>query len=228
MLTPGLQRVKRLRLAVAPAGIPPEIPMQIGRSALLALIVATSSLAQPAQAQTEAVPPGFTMERTGSAEDFDYFEGGWTTVQRRLRHRGVGSNDWEVFPGNLCATPYLAGHATVDEIYFPTLDRAGFTLRLFDAERRQWSVYWVSSATGRLDPIPVVGGFEGNRGEFYARDTVEGRAIKVRFLWTLIDRNHARWEQAFSYDDHTWETNWTADFTRAETNAVCDQGRPRR
>jgi len=28
---------------------------------------------------------------------------------------------------------------------------------------------------------------------------------------------HGRWEQAFSLDDgQTWETNWTADFTRCE------------
>jgi hypothetical protein len=194
----------------------------------LAWIIAAWTLSGAAFAQTDPVPPGFTMERTGAVTDFDYFEGGWTTVQRRLRVRGVGSDDWEIFPGNLCASPFLEGAATVDEIYFPTLSRAGLTLRLFDHERRQWAVYWVNSAIGRLDPIPVQGGFVGNRGEFYARDSIDGRAIKVRFLWTIIDRDHARWEQAFSYDDRTWETNWTADFTRADADATCAHGRPRR
>jgi hypothetical protein len=118
--------------------------------------------------------------------------------------------------------------ATVDELYFPTLDRAGLTLRTFDRERRQWSIYWVTSATGRLDPVPVVGGFNGNRGEFYAQDRVDGRAVKVRYLWLIADRNHARWEQAFSYDDRTWETNWTADFTRADPSVICEGGRPKR
>ncbi len=37
-----------------------------------------------------------------------------------------------------------------------------------------------------------------------------------------------RWEQAFSYDDRTWETNWTADFERADPDKVCDSGRPKR
>src|SRR5690348_300390 len=114
--------------------------------------VAALLFATPAAAQEERSPPGFTMERTGSAGDFAYFEGAWTTVQRRLRVRGVGSNDWEQFPGTLCMTPYLAGFATVDELYFPTRDRAGLTLRLFDSERRQWSIYFVSSVPGRLDP----------------------------------------------------------------------------
>lgn len=188
---------------------------------------ALAFLSGPAFAQ-DASPPGFTMERTGSENDFAYFDGAWTTVQHRLRTRTPGSNDWEDFPGTLCATPYLEGRATVDEIYFPTRQTAGFTLRLFDRERRQWSVYWVSSVTGRLDPIPVVGGFEGNRGEFYASDQIDGRPIKVRYLWTLIDHDHARWEQAFSFDNRTWETNWTADFTRADADALCENGQPRR
>jgi hypothetical protein len=50
----------------------------------------------------------------------------------------------------------------------------------------------------------------------------------VRFLWLISDQNHARWEQAFSYDDRTWETNWTADFTRADPARICEGGRPKR
>jgi hypothetical protein len=73
-----------------------------------------------------------------------------------------------------------------------------------------------------------VGGFNGNRGEFYAQDQVDGRPVKVRYLWLIADQNHARWEQAFSYDDRTWETNWTADFTRADPAHVCEGGRPKR
>src|SRR5262245_60330441 len=193
--------------------------------ALSAALLAGSS----ALAQTAPVPPGFTMERTGAVTDFDYFEGGWTTVQRRLRVRGVGSNDWEEFPATLCMTHYLGGAATVDELYMPTLRRAGLTLRVFDPAARQWSIYWINSALGRLDPVPVVGGFVGNRGEFYANDTVDGRPIKVRFIWTIADHDHAHWEQAISYDDRTWETNWTADFTRADASVVCDsRGRPGR
>jgi hypothetical protein len=65
-------------------------------------------------------------------------------------------------------------------------------------------------------------------GEFYGEDRDDGRPIKVRYTWTKLDRDHARWEQAFSYDDRTWETNWTADFTRADPAQACDGGRPKR
>jgi hypothetical protein len=173
-------------------------------------------------------PPGYTLERTGDKHDFDYFVGGWTTKQRRLKARGVGSSDWEEYPAVECLGLYLDGLATVDELYMPTKNRAGLTLRTFDVEKHQWSIYWVSSSTGRLDPVPTVGGFEGNRGEFYADDHEDGRPIKVRYLWNKLDQDHARWEQAFSYDDKTWETNWVADFTRADASKVCNNGRPKR
>lgn len=165
--------------------------------------------------------------RTGGVHDFDYFAGAWTTRQRRLKERGVGSSDWDEFPGRLCMTPYLGGLATVDELHFPTKGWSGLTLRAFDVEKRQWSIYWVNGKTGTVG-TPVVGGFQGNRGEFYGPDEDGGRPVTVRYTWTKVDQDHARWEQAFSYDGRTWETNWTADFTRADPAAICDSGRPRR
>src|SRR6476660_8997398 len=94
------------------------------------------------------------------------------------------------FRPTLCMTPYLEGMATVDELYMPTKGVAGLTLRTFDPQKRQWSIYWVSSATGRLDPVAVVGGFEGNHGEFYAADHDGGRPIKIRYTWDIRDHEH--------------------------------------
>jgi len=196
----------------------------------LALCAVTPGSAPSAAADNpEAIaPPGYSTTRTGNVHDFDYFAGGWTTHQRRLKARGTGSADWEEFPAILCMTLYLGGTATVDELYMSTKHLAGLTLRTFDPQKHQWSIYWVSSATGKLDPVPVVGGFDGNRGEFYAADSENGRPIKVRFTWDKIDHDHARWEQAFSYDNRTWETNWTADFERTDTARACENGQPKR
>lgn len=197
-------------------------------SAFLACVAAVA-VAMPAAAAgpVKAVPPGYTTARTGGAHDFDYFAGGWITHQRRLKKRGVGAHEWETFPATLCMREYLEGKATVDELYFPTKGWSGLTLRTFDVKKRQWSIYWVSSATGRMGP-PVAGGFHGSHGEFYGEDRDNGRPVKVRFIWDKLDHDHARWAQAFSYDDRTWETNWTADFVRADPKAVCDAGRPKR
>ena len=204
-------------------------------SACVATTVRTLSLAAlvglagvPANAASgEPTPPGYTTARSGDVHDFDYFAGGWTTEQRRLKDRGVGSGEWEEFPATLCMSLYLDGMVTVDELYFPTKSWAGLTLRTFDLEKHEWSIYWISSTSGKLD-TPVVGGFDGDHGEFYGEDHDRGRPIKVRFAWNKLDRDHARWEQAFSYDNRTWETNWTAEFTRADTAKTCEAGRPKR
>lgn len=171
------------------------------------------------------VPPGYTTARTDGPHDFDYFAGGWTTVQRRLTARSVGRNAWETFPATLCMTPYLGGLVTADEVRFPTKGWAGFTLRSYDLARRQWSIWWISSASGCLE-APVVGGFDGDRGEFYGEDDDAGRPVKVRYAWNKRDADRARWKQAFSYDGTSWETNWTADFTRADSAETCRNGRP--
>ncbi len=184
--------------------------------------------AAAADSPGELLPPGYSMTHTGDKHDFDYFVGGWAVKQKRLKTRAPGSSDWEEVPANLCMSLYLDGLATVDELYMPTKNRAGLTLRTFDVNKHQWSIYWVSSATGVLDTVPVVGGFQGNHGEFYGPDEEDHRPIKVRYTWDKIDHDHARWQQAFSFDNRTWETNWVAEFSRADAVKTCESGRPRR
>jgi hypothetical protein len=62
----------------------------------------------------------------------------------------------------------------------------------------------------------VRGGFRDGVGIFNGDDTLDGRPIKVRFKWSEITANNARWEQAFSPDGgETWEVNWVMHFSRA-------------
>jgi hypothetical protein len=62
---------------------------------------------------------------------------------------------------------------------------------------------------------PVVGRFEQGVGRFYADETLRGRPIRVRFIWSEITATTARWEQAFSPDaGASWEINWDMRFTR--------------
>ena len=82
-----------------------------------------------------------------------------------------------------------------------------------------WSIWWVNSRDGRLQP-PVHGRFDAERlGTFYGDDThdgtPDGTPVRVRYLWSRITPVSARWEQAFSVDgEQTWETNWIMDLTR--------------
>jgi hypothetical protein len=148
--------------------------------------------------------------------DFDFLVGTWDVVNRRLRKRLVGSDDWDVFPGH--ATHHFRafdGGVNVDEITFPTLGYSGLSVRLYDPGTGLWSIQWAASAPPvRLEP-PVFGRFTDGVGEFEGDDTHEGTPIRVRFRWDGITDTTARWTQAFSTDGgSTWETNWTMDFTR--------------
>jgi len=199
------------------------------RTLLPLSLTACSAASGAPTAAGPASPAGeyaYTTARTGGLHDFDFIAGAWTLQNRRLKARWVGSNDWDEFPAVDCGAVYLGGVANVDELHFPSKGWGGITFRTFDVEKRQWSIYWVNSKTGKMFP-PVVGGFEGDRGEFYGEDDDGGRPVKVRFLWIKHGPDHAHWEQAFSLDGKTWEVNWMNDLTRADPSTICDGVRPR-
>jgi hypothetical protein len=177
----------------------------------------------------EGAPAGeyaYTTALTGGLHDFDFIAGAWTLHNRRLKTRWAGSNEWDEFPAVDCGAVYLGGVVNIDELHFPTKGWGGVTFRTFDVEKRQWSIYWVNGKTGKMFP-PVVGGFDGDRGEFYGEDEDEGRPVKVRFLWIKQGPDRAHWEQAFSLDGKSWEVNWMNDLTRADPAKICDGVRPR-
>jgi hypothetical protein len=152
--------------------------------------------------------------------DFDFYTGTWDVTNRRRTDFLQDTcfleeaREWEEFPAVSRASRHFGGGANFDEIEFPTKGFDGVTLRLYDPERQEWSLYWVNSRTGTLTS-PVVGRFTEGRGEFYGDDTLEGRQVRVRFIWSDITADSARWEQAFSIDgEKTWITNWIMESTR--------------
>jgi hypothetical protein len=137
------------------------------------------------------------------ATDFDFLPGRWNVRNRRL----VGDR-WEEFDATSEAEAMLGGLGNVDHFHAPGYE--GFSLRLYDPERDLWRIWWSSTARpGRLDP-PVEGRFEHGRGRFEADDVLDGAPLRMRFDWTEITGDSARWDQAFSFDGgKTWEPNWT-------------------
>jgi len=149
----------------------------------------------------------------GRITDFDFLTGAWDVSHRRLVERWVGSDEWDEFEGTSWCESRVGGVANVEQVDCPSRGFSGLTVRVFDLAARQWSICWVNSGVGRLEP-PVVGGFDGPVGIFDGSDTDEGLSIRVRFTWTVGDTDHARWEQAFGADGAVWETNWSMAFTR--------------
>jgi len=156
-----------------------------------------------------------TASAKSSKQDFDFLAGKWSMDNRRLKCRLNNCTEWiEYKSSDENMGPVLNGIANVD-IYKTSYNQVnnapyeGMTVRLFNPKTRLWSLYWVDSNLGTMDP-PVVGSFEGNVGTFYCKDTFEGKQILVMFKWDKTDPNNPVWSQAFSEDNgHTWEMNLT-------------------
>src|SRR6202044_3467393 len=87
----------------------------------------------------------------------------------------------------------------------------GLTLRTYNPQTHQWSLYWANSKNGVMDP-PQIGEFQNGVGEFYAMDKLNGKPIIVRFIWSKTTTSSPHFEQAFSADGgKTWEINWITD-----------------
>ena len=152
-----------------------------------------------------------------AANDFDFLHGDWRVRHRKLKRRLAGCDDWAEFTGTVHARPVLDGQGNIDDNVLDAPDGryTALTVRVFDPKADTWSITWVDSRRVVLDP-PLVGHFADGVGTFFGEDEHERRPVRVRFLWTPLTPDRARWEQAFSADrGATWETNWIMEFARA-------------
>ena len=164
--------------------------------------------------------PVLQADRKPSA-DFDFLMGIWNCRHRYRVRRLANCHDWIEFDGTCAARRILDGFGNCDEsqIGLPGCPYRGMAFRTWDPGRRLWSIYWLDSRRPGHLAAPVRGRFEetraGRLGTFLGDDEFEGRPIRMRYLWSRITANSARWEQAFSLDEgNSWETNWIMDFTR--------------
>lgn len=151
--------------------------------------------------------------------DFDFLVGNWQVHHRKLKERLANNHTWNEFEGTLSMRKLMDGYANVDDNVFhaPEGTYRGVGLRSYDPKTAQWAIWWLDgrSPFGDLDP-PVKGHFVHGVGTFYADDTLRGKPVRVRFVWSNITKTTARWEQAYSADGgKTWEINWTMEFRRA-------------
>ena len=182
-------------------------------AAHLALCTAPLFL-QPVHAQTFAPQPN--VQRDGS-HDFNFEDGTWKIHLKRLQHPLTGSHTWTEFDGTTTTRKLWNGGAHIEE--FETSGASGrvegLTLRIYNRDSHQWSIYWANSKNGQLGLPAMVGEFKDGVGEFYDQEPYNGRMIYVRFIWSGITPNSAHFEQSFSDDGgKTWEVNWITDQTR--------------
>jgi hypothetical protein len=153
-----------------------------------------------------------SVERDGQ-HDFDFVFGRWKV---HLKRKTAGTDRWTESDGYAVYRPIWGGRANLNE--FVTEGASGpvegLTLRTYNPQTHQWSLYWASSREGILSAAQV-GQFTQGKGEFYSQDNSEGKSILVRYVWSKATSTSAHFEQAFSADGgQHWDVNWTSDMRR--------------
>jgi len=180
------------------------------RPAVLVRLIAVLACFAATPAFPDVLPTG------DGSRDFDFHIGTWKTHLKRLVRPLTGSTIWVEMDGTTMVRPVWGGRANLVELDAdgPGGHFRGLSLRLYNPETRTWSLNFASSSDGTLT-TPAVGQFKNGRGEFFNKETFNGRLILVRFVISDVTPTSIRFEQAFSEDDgKTWETNWVATDTR--------------
>ena len=184
-------------------------------SALAVIFLPSGAIAQQKSDTSKNTPQISNSPRDGQ-RDFDFEIGTWKTSLKRLLNPLTGSTKWVEYEGTTIVRKVWEGNANLVE-----LDVSGaagnikaLSLRLYNPESRQWSLNF-ANIKGGVMAVPTIGEFKNGRGEFYNQETLNGRAIFVRFVISDITPNSCHFEQAFSDDGgKTWEVNWIATDTR--------------
>ncbi len=154
-----------------------------------------------------------TASPTSSPHDFDFFVGKWKIHNRRLKTRLNNCTEWTDFDATV--EMHKIFRNSVGNTDYAALDGfdgkppyEGFTIRLFNPKTKLWSIYWAASNTGTMEP-PNVGSFKDGVGDFFTKDTYNGKKIIALLRWDVRDKKNVIWSQAFSADNgKTWEWNW--------------------
>jgi len=195
------------------------LPTNRSRIARIATTAALLVAAAWTTGGSPAGPPGASV-RDGR-HDFDPIVGTWKATLKRLVHPLSGSKEWVEFEGTQVTRSIWEGRGTMDEFHVHDpktgTDVDGLTVRLYNPNTGQWSIYWANAKKGVFENPPTVGRWENGRGEFYDQEEFDGRSIIVRYVWSDVTPTSAHFEQSFSPDGgKTWEPNWISTITRVK------------
>jgi hypothetical protein len=183
---------------------------------IVTVIWPASGLISQTKKDMTQLPVNDSVPARDGQHDFDFEIGSWKTELSRLLNPLSGSTTWARYEGTTVVRKVWEGNANLVELVVdgPAGHFEGLSLRLYNPRSRQWSLNFANKKNGML-AIPAIGEFKDGKGEFYCQETLNERAILVRFIIEPINQDKCRFEQAFSGDGgKTWEVNWVAIDTR--------------
>lgn len=151
-----------------------------------------------------------------ASHDFDFDLGVWKTHIVRRVHPLSDSNETVELTGTVTVRKLWNGRAQLEEIEAdgPKGHWEGLTLFLYDPDAHQWSMNFANSSAGRL-VAPMIGGFESGRGQLIEQDTLDGRSVLLRVIWSNITPTSHTYEESYSADGgRTWKLSFIAKKTK--------------
>jgi hypothetical protein len=212
-----------MTMAITPNTLSTLLVRALSAATAPILLLSTFGLLRPGDVQAGCHPAASASmaserppERDGQ-HDFDFNLGVWSTHIRRLQHPLSGSTDTIELNGTVSVRRVWGGRAQLEEIEAdgPNGHWQGMTLFLYNPQAHQWNQTYFNSATVDPNDQPLVGSFHDGRGELFAQDTLNGRAILVRGVWSDITPSSHRFEESHSQDGgKTWEVVFSASLTK--------------
>ena len=147
---------------------------------------------QPLQGRAQPSSDASKTAAQGDGQhDFDFEIGSWKIHLKKRLHPLTGSNTWVEFDGTSVTRPIWDGRSQLEQFETDSavaghIEGLEF-LRLYNPETHQWNLWWANAKVGTVDPGQV-GQFKNGVGEFYGQDTLNGKLIFIRFLWTKTIR----------------------------------------
>lgn len=161
-------------------------------------------------------------ERSSSAydgqHDFDFNIGVWRTHIRRILDPFAGGSRSIELNGIVTIRKIWEGRASLEEIEAdgPSGHWEALSLFLYDPQARQWRRSFVNAK----DPVlsgAFVGSFKNGRGELYLQDTIDGRAVLVRGVFSDIKPDSHTYTESYSDNGGaTWRVALSAHVTREQ------------
>jgi hypothetical protein len=159
----------------------------------------------------------FALQQTpphDGQHDFDPLAGTWKAHTKYRAHPFAGSDTWIESDGSEIFQKLWDG-AMLELSEGPSANGpVGLMLYTYNPQGHQWYVYFASSKDGKVG-LPNVGEFRNGRGEFFVQDTLNGKSLLNRYVWSQITSSSPHFEESWSSDGgRTWESVRIVDLAR--------------
>ena len=163
-----------------------------------------------------AAPAAAQPTRDGS-HDMDFNFGTWHTDIVRTPDPFDNPGKTVHLAGTVTVHPVWNGKGQLEEIEADSGARhwEGANLFFYDPGAHQWVQTYVDSSEGRFDEPPGIGEYRNGNLEYYSPNTVGGRAVLDRAVWSDIKPDSHTYTESFSDDGgRTWHPAFVAHLTR--------------